>query len=241
MAQQPGFWDFTDRLQELSAHGDPLDKLTATVDFELFRAALTAALGARDLAKGGHPGFDPVLKFRMLVLQTMHGLSLDQTEYLLRDRLSWMRFCGLRADVHPLHQQCHDPRLAPCAPFRTGSSAQNRGGEGHLTIKNMTVDFGRLTETLRPGWINVIVMEIQCSACRVGSFTLKDFPRSGNSFFPRLRFRRSIGLAIAPPGKLTLVKCFAPLIDNLADAFRELVAGDTIKSDVGDGSMASRR
>lgn len=95
MAQQPGFWDFTDRLQELSAHGDPLEKLTATVDFEMFRSHLAAALGERDPAKGGHPGFDPVLKFRMLVLQTMHGLSLDQTEYLLRDRLSWMRFCGL--------------------------------------------------------------------------------------------------------------------------------------------------
>ena len=31
----------------------------------------------------------------MLVLQAMHGLSLQQTEYLVRDRLSWMRFCGL--------------------------------------------------------------------------------------------------------------------------------------------------
>ena len=95
MAQQRGFWDVDHRLQELSAHGDPLEKLSATVDFEMFRPDLTAALGERDPAKGGHPGFDPVLKFRMLVLQTMHGLSLDQTEYLLRDRLSWMRFCGL--------------------------------------------------------------------------------------------------------------------------------------------------
>lgn len=95
MAGQPGFWDVDHRLQELSGHGDPLEKLSATVDFEMFRSELIAALGERDPAKGGHPGFDPVLKFRMLVLQTMHGLSLDQTEYLLRDRLSWMRFCGL--------------------------------------------------------------------------------------------------------------------------------------------------
>lgn len=95
MAEQPGFWDFADRLAQLSAHGDPLEKLNATVDFELFRAALVAAMPPRDPAKGGHPGFDPVLKFRMLVLQSLHGLSLDQTEYLLRDRLSWMRFCGL--------------------------------------------------------------------------------------------------------------------------------------------------
>jgi IS5 family transposase len=93
--RQPGFWDVEHRLQELSAQGDPLEKLAAMVDFEMFRPDLTAALGPRDPAKGGCPGFDPVLKFRMLVLQALHGLSLEQTEYLVRDRLSWMRFCGL--------------------------------------------------------------------------------------------------------------------------------------------------
>jgi IS5 family transposase len=95
--KQPGFWDIEHRLRELSEHGDPLEKLATTVDFEIFRAELVAALGARDPAKGGRPGFDAVLKFRMLVLQAMHGLSLEQTEYLVRDRLSWMRFCGLGA------------------------------------------------------------------------------------------------------------------------------------------------
>ena len=38
---------------------------------------------------------DVVLKFRMLVLQSLHGLSLAATEAMVRDRLSWMRFCGL--------------------------------------------------------------------------------------------------------------------------------------------------
>jgi transposase, IS5 family len=93
--KQPGFWDVEHRLRELSKHGDPLEKLAATVDFEMFRADLAAALGPRDPARGGRPGFDVVLKFRMLVLQAMHGLSLEQTEYLVSDRLSWMRFCGL--------------------------------------------------------------------------------------------------------------------------------------------------
>ena len=92
---QSGFWDVQDRLRELSAQGDPLEKLAKTVDFELFRAELVAALGTRDRGKGGRPAFDPVLKFRMLVLQALHGLSLAQTEYLVADRLSWMRFCGL--------------------------------------------------------------------------------------------------------------------------------------------------
>ncbi len=92
---QPDFWDVQIRLRELSAQGDPLEKLSATVDFELFRAELTTALGTRDRSKGGRPSFDPVLKFRMVVLQALHGLSLAQTEYLVGDRLSGMRFCRL--------------------------------------------------------------------------------------------------------------------------------------------------
>ncbi len=87
-AGQSGFWDVQERLRELSAQGDPLEKLAATVDFEIFRAELAAAMGARDRAKGGRPAFDAVLKFRMLVLQAMHGLSLAQTECLVAGRLS---------------------------------------------------------------------------------------------------------------------------------------------------------
>jgi hypothetical protein len=37
------------QLQGLSAHGDPLKKLAATVDFEIFRAELTAELSKRDM------------------------------------------------------------------------------------------------------------------------------------------------------------------------------------------------
>lgn len=95
MAGQMGFWSITDRLAEISAQGDPLETLAATVDFEMFRPVLEGALGRPPRWKGGRPPFDPVLKFRMLVLQSLHGLSLEQTEYLVRDRLSWMRFCQL--------------------------------------------------------------------------------------------------------------------------------------------------
>lgn len=95
MAGQRGFWDVEHRLAELSRQGDPLEKLATTVDFEIFRPTLAKALKRQDPSKGGRPPFDAVLKFRMLVLQALHGLSLEQTEYLVRDRLSWMRFCGL--------------------------------------------------------------------------------------------------------------------------------------------------
>ena len=37
MKGQAGFWDIEHRLAELSAEGDPLETLSATVDFEIFR------------------------------------------------------------------------------------------------------------------------------------------------------------------------------------------------------------
>ncbi len=37
MPRQAGFWSVEDRLRELSAQGDPLEKLLEIVDFELFR------------------------------------------------------------------------------------------------------------------------------------------------------------------------------------------------------------
>jgi len=95
MADQPGFFDADDRLRALSAAGDPLERLKAVVDFELFRADLEAAVQRADRSKGGRPPYDTVLMFRILVRQTLYTLSDDQTEYQIRDRLSFMRFVGL--------------------------------------------------------------------------------------------------------------------------------------------------
>jgi IS5 family transposase len=95
MPRQAGFWSVEDRLRELSAQGDPLEKLLEIVDFELFRPVLDEALGSMDRPRGGRPPFDAVLKLKMLYLQAQHGLSFEATEHLVRDRLSWMRFCGL--------------------------------------------------------------------------------------------------------------------------------------------------
>ncbi len=86
------------------------------MDFEIFRADLKASLELRDRSKGGRPAFDAVLKFRMLMLQAMHGLSLAQTEYLVADRLSWMRFCGL------------GPATLCRTRTRSGTSARGRPG-----------------------------------------------------------------------------------------------------------------
>ena len=95
MGRQPGLFDTDERLRWLSEAGDPLERLSAVVDFELFRPELEAALKRSDGVKGGRPPYDAVLMFRVLVLQTLYTLSDEQTEYQLRDRLSFMRFAGL--------------------------------------------------------------------------------------------------------------------------------------------------
>jgi hypothetical protein len=95
MAGQPGFFDADERLRALSASGDPLERLRAVVDFEPFRPELEAALARADRSRGGRPPDDAVMMLRILVLQTLYTLSDEQTEYQLRDRLSFMRFVGL--------------------------------------------------------------------------------------------------------------------------------------------------
>jgi len=65
------------------------------VDFETFRSDLDKALAYADGSKGGRPPFDPVLMFKILVIQTLNNLSDERTEYLINDRLSFMRFLGL--------------------------------------------------------------------------------------------------------------------------------------------------
>jgi IS5 family transposase len=95
MAGQAGFFDAEERLRWLSASGDPLERLRAVVEFEAFRAELEAALPRADRSRGGRPPYDAVLMFRVLVLQALYTLSDEQTEYQLRDRLSFMRFAGL--------------------------------------------------------------------------------------------------------------------------------------------------
>ena len=95
MGRQPGFFDVDARLRELSAKGDDLERIAGLVDFEMFRADLERAVPRSDRSKGGRPAFDHVLMFKVLLLQAMHTLSDERCEYLVRDRLSFMRFLGL--------------------------------------------------------------------------------------------------------------------------------------------------
>lgn len=95
MRGQAGFWDVDERYARLSDAGDPLEKLNAVVPWEMFRKPLAKALKRSDGAKGGRPPYDPVMMFKVLVLQALYSLSDDQAEFQIMDRRTFGRFLGL--------------------------------------------------------------------------------------------------------------------------------------------------
>jgi len=81
--KQPSFFDVEERLARLSGLGGQLAAFSRTLDFKVFRPDLEKALAYSDGSKDGQPPFDPVLMFKILVIQTLNNLSDEQTEYLI--------------------------------------------------------------------------------------------------------------------------------------------------------------
>src|SRR5471030_2298705 len=61
----------------------------------MFRPELLKARAYSDGAQGGRPPFDPVMMFKILVIQAANNLSDERAEFLVNDRWSFMRFLGL--------------------------------------------------------------------------------------------------------------------------------------------------
>ena len=96
-----GFYNLQRGLDALSANGDPLKLHKGIVPWEVFRAPIERA--TRLKAKGrksnaGRKPFDAELMFEILVLQSLYNLSEEETEFLIRDRLSFMRFLDLKLE-----------------------------------------------------------------------------------------------------------------------------------------------
>ena len=84
MRGQAGFFDLDERLKELSAKGDTLERLNGLVDVEMFRPDLARAVPRSHAAKGGRAPFDHVFMFKVLILQASHSLSDERTELLIK-------------------------------------------------------------------------------------------------------------------------------------------------------------
>jgi IS5 family transposase len=84
------------QLERLTKLGDPLLKLNAVIDWEMFREPIETAI-RKDMSKGGRPPYDVILMYKITMLQQWYGLADMGVEYQINDRLSFMRFLGLEA------------------------------------------------------------------------------------------------------------------------------------------------
>jgi IS5 family transposase len=95
MMMQTGLLDWQIRFEQLDNGGDPLIKLEKVVDWKLFRSVLEPVREKERKSSAGRKPFDVVLMFKVLILQSLYNLSDEQTEFQIRDRLSFMRFLNL--------------------------------------------------------------------------------------------------------------------------------------------------
>ena len=83
------------QLERISKLGDPLEKLNAAIDWEIFRAPICKIVRKEDYSKGGRPPMDEIVMFKTTLIQDWNNVSDDNMEYLINDRLSFQRFLGM--------------------------------------------------------------------------------------------------------------------------------------------------
>jgi len=92
---QPGFFDFDKRLSKIDKQGDPLAKIDKAVNWEIFRPILEKAREKERKSAAGAKGYDVIVLFKALIIQSLYNLSDDATEFQILDRVSFGRFLGL--------------------------------------------------------------------------------------------------------------------------------------------------
>src|SRR6478672_5225481 len=98
---QKRFVDVQRRPEAISAKGDPLETIKKIVPWEDFRTdieAVTETKPEERKSNAGRKPYDTILKFKIMVLQSLHNLSDEATECLIRDRISFMRFLDLELE-----------------------------------------------------------------------------------------------------------------------------------------------
>ena len=93
--QNPGLFDYENRMRKLEEGPDPLARLNARIDWEMFRPNLERVFEKESKGPGGRPRHDVVMMFKILVIQRYYNLSDEQAEYQINDRLSFQKFLGI--------------------------------------------------------------------------------------------------------------------------------------------------
>ena len=109
----PGLFDEFVQTLDVAAFETPLLRVGKLVEWRLFEPGIESAILTEARGPGGRPRFAPLLMFKVLVLQRLHGLADDATSFQITDRKSFRAFLGLTpGDAVPDGQTISDFRQA---------------------------------------------------------------------------------------------------------------------------------
>jgi IS5 family transposase len=72
-----------------------LERLNELIDWKIFLPLIEKAFKRERKSPAGRKSYNKLMMFKILILQALYNLSDGQTEYQIRDRLSFMKFLGL--------------------------------------------------------------------------------------------------------------------------------------------------
>ena len=108
-----GLFDEFMQSLDVAAFATPLMRVGKMVDWEMFEPEVMQSVVREPKGPGGRPRFHPLLMFKVLVLQRLHGLADAATSFQITDRASFRAFLGLSAaDAVPDGQTIADFRGA---------------------------------------------------------------------------------------------------------------------------------
>lgn len=92
---QRGFWDEQKRVSMLQRKKPTLKALAEAIPWESFRSLLEKGYSEERKSNAGRKRIDPLILFKMLVLQQLFNLSDEELEFQVNDRRSFEEFVGL--------------------------------------------------------------------------------------------------------------------------------------------------
>jgi IS5 family transposase len=92
---QRGFWDEQQRVKKLHDKKPVLKCLADSIPWESFRPLLDNGYEHERKSNAGRKRIDPLILFKMLVLQQLFNLSDEEIEFQVNDRRSFEEFIGL--------------------------------------------------------------------------------------------------------------------------------------------------
>jgi IS5 family transposase len=93
---QPGLFDYSNRLARIDNVGDPLAELNKVIDWEQFRELIELSREKARKSPAGAKGYDSILMFKILIIQALYNLSDERLEFQVLDRYSFSRFLGIQ-------------------------------------------------------------------------------------------------------------------------------------------------